>query len=340
MPENTFNITVIWGGSGTFNVLYGLKTYHDDTLTEKKNLAAIIAMTDSGGTTGQIRDKYGVLPPGDLRRGIAALARDTGLVRQLFEYKFSWETGVIGGNKLWNILLTALADITWDFEKGLDEMCKMFDVHWKVIPVTLEDVQLGAIMEDGTEVIGEKNIDVSDKNPWEKSHNPNQNIKEAFLVGWEWNINPRARDAILHSDLIVIGPGDFYTSVIPNLLSKWMKEALKKSSAQIVYVVNIMADRWETTSYELEDFIENIEKYAGNVIDYVLVNSWHISEELVEKYRREEWKKPVKLKEWSDYSSRRFKIVERDFVNESDVVRHDPKKLAGTLIDICRGWIK
>jgi len=88
MPGNTFNITVIGGGSGTFNVLYGLKTYHDDSDTERKNLAAIIAMTDSGGTTGEIRDKFGVLPPGDLRRAVAALARDTGLVRELFEYKF------------------------------------------------------------------------------------------------------------------------------------------------------------------------------------------------------------------------------------------------------------
>jgi len=340
MPEHTFNITVIGGGSGTFNVLYGLKTYHDDSLTEKKNLAAIIAMTDSGGTTGQIRDKYGVLPPWDLRRGIAALARDTWLVRQLFEYKFHWEEGVIGGNKMWNILLTALADITGDFEKWLDEMCKMFDVHGKVIPVTLEDVQLWVHMEDGTEVIGEKNIDISDKNPWEKNHNANQNIKNAFLVGWEWNLNPRAKDAIMHSDLIVIGPGDFYTSVIPNLLSKGMKEALKKSSAKIVYVVNIMADRGETTHYELTDFIENIEKYAGPVVDYVLVNSGNISEELVQKYLEEEGKKPVKLKDEMDFSSRRFKIIERDFVNESDVVRHDPKKLAATLIDICRGWIK
>ena len=340
MPENTFNITVIGGGSWTFNALYGLKTYHDDSLTEKKNLAAIIAMTDSGGTTGQIRDKYGVLPPGDLRRWIAALARDTWLVRQLFEYKFEWEQWVIGWNKLWNILLTALADISWDFEKWLDEMCKMFDVNGKIIPVTLEDVQLGVIMDDGTRVIGEKNIDVSDKNPDTKAHNANQNIKEAFLVWGEWNLNPRARDTIMHSDIIVIGPWDFYTSVIPNLLSKGMREALQNTSAKIVYVVNIMADRWETTHYELGDFIENIEKYAWPVVDYVLVNSWHISQELVEKYKNEEWKKPVKVKEGSDYSSRKFKIIERDFVNESDVVRHDPKKLAATLIDICRGWIK
>jgi len=159
MSENTFNITVIGGWAGTFNVLYGLKTYHDDTEHEQKNLAAIIAMTDSGGTTGEIRDKYGVLPPGDIRRWIAALARDTWLVRQLFEYKFEDEEGVIGWNKLGNTLLTALGDITWSFEAGLDAACKMFDVQGKVIPVTLEDVHLGVRMEDGTEVIWEKNIE-------------------------------------------------------------------------------------------------------------------------------------------------------------------------------------
>jgi len=340
MSENTYNITVIGGGAGTFNVLYGLKSYHDDTLAEKKNLAAIIAMTDSGGTTGNIRDKYGVLPPGDIRRGIAALARDTALVRQLFEYKFEGEEGVIGSNKIGNILLTALSDLKGWFEAGLDEACKMFDVEWKVIPVTLEDVHLWVRMEDGTEVIGEKNIDVSDKNPWEKTHDANQNIKDAFLVGGEWNLNPRAANAIAHSDLIVIGPGDFYTSVIPNLLSKWIRKALRETDAKIVYVCNIMADKWETTTYELPDFIKNVERYSGEVIDYVLVNSGTISDELVEKYKTEEGKKPVKLKPEMDFGDKSYKIIERDFLNESDVVRHDPQKLAAVLMDICRMWIK
>jgi uncharacterized cofD-like protein len=339
MPDNTYNITVIWWGSGTFNVLYGLKTYHLDTDREKKNLAAIIAMTDSGWTTGNIRDKYWVLPPGDIRRGIAALARDTGLVRELFEYKFNWEEWVIGWNKIWNTLLTALWDIKWSFEAGLDAACAMFDVQGKVIPVTLEDVHLGVKMDDGTEVIGEKNIDVSDTNPGEKSHNADQNIAEAFLVGGEGNLNPRAYDAIMSSDVIVLGPGDFYTSIIPNLLSKWMKETLAKTDAKIVYVCNIMADKWETTHYELPDFIDNIEKYAGKVVDYVLVNSWDISQELVDIYIKE-WKKPVKLKAGMEFASRRFKVIERDFLNESDVVRHDPQKLAKVLMDVCRGWIK
>lgn len=339
MPDNTYNITVIGGGSGTFNVLYGLKTYHLDTDKEKKNLAAIIAMTDSGGTTGKIRDKYGVLPPGDIRRGIAALARDTGLVRQLFEYKFDGETGVIGWNKIGNTLLTALWDIKGSFEAGLDAACEMFDVQGKVIPVTLEDVHLGVKMEDGTEIIGEKNIDVSDTNPWEKSHNADQNIAEAFLVGGEWNLNPRAYEAIMGSDIIVLGPGDFYTSIIPNLLSKWMKEALAETEAKIVYVCNIMADKGETTTYELPDFIDNIEKYAGQVVDYVLVNSGDISQDLVDTYK-DEGKKPVKLKDGMEFASRRFRVIERDFINESDVVRHDPQKLAKVLMDVCRGWIK
>jgi len=340
MPGNTFNITVIGGGSGTFNVLYGLKTYHDDSDTERKNLAAIIAMTDSGGTTGEIRDKFGVLPPGDLRRAVAALARDTGLVRELFEYKFEWETWVIGWNKIGNILMTALADITWGFEKGLDEMCKMFDVHGKVIPVTLEDVHLWVRMEDGVEVIGEKNIDVSDKNVFERHHNLDQNVKDAFLVWGEWNLNPRAKDAIIHSDIVVIWPWDFYTSVVPALLSKWIRQAFRESNAKVVYVANIMTKKGETTNYELPDFINNVERYAWDVIDYVLVNSWIITEENIEKYKTEEGKKPVMLKEWMDFWDKSYKIIARDFVNESDVVRHDPHKLAAVLIDICRQWIK
>lgn len=327
MKNKKINITVIGWGSGTFNVLYGLKALK---MREQLNLSAVIAMTDSGGTTGRIRDEYGTLPPGDIRRGIAALAKDTGMVRSLFEYKFD-EDGVIWGNKIGNILLTALWDIKGSFEAGLDAACKMFEVQGNVIPVTLEDVHLGVRMEDGTRVIGEKNIDVSDTNPWEKTHNANQNVEEAFLVWWDGLINPRAKQALLDSDYIILGPGDFYTSIIPNLLSKWMKETLQETDAKIIYVCNIMADRGETTTYELTDFIDNIEKYAGEVIDYVIVNSGHIDDEAVEKYKMQEWKKPVKLKSETDFSNKKYKIIERDLVNHSDLVRHAPTKIAGVI---------
>ncbi|MFA5917366.1 MAG: gluconeogenesis factor YvcK family protein [Candidatus Gracilibacteria bacterium] len=325
------NITVIGGGAGSFNVLYGLKKVFS---REERDLRAIIAMTDSGGTTGEIRDKYGVLPPGDIRRAVAALARDTGFVRKLFEYRFSQEYGVIGGNKIGNILLTALADIKGSFESGLDEACKMFDTEGQVIPVTLEDVHLGVKFEDGTEIIGEKNIDVSDKNDFERTHNTNQNIIDAFLVGGIGNLNPRARESILTSDIIIIGPGDFYTSIIPNLLSPGMKEALKETKAKIIYVCNIMTKKGETTTYELPDFIDNIEKYAGEVIDYVIVNNGNISDELVEKYKKEEGKKPVKMKETHNFLNKKYKIINEDMIDESDVVRHDPEKLARVIREI------
>lgn len=331
------NITTIGWGSWTFNAIYWLKKLLPP---ETRNLATIIAMTDSGGTTWEIRDKYWVLPPWDIRRWICALARDTWIVRKLFEYKFKWENWVIGWNKVWNILLTALWDIKWSFEAWLDEACRMFQVEWKVIPVTLEDVHLWVKFEDWTQIIWEKNIDVSETNPWEKTHNTNQNIIEAFLVWWEWKLNPRAQETIMSSDYIILGPWDFYTSIVPNLLSKWMKEALAKTPAKIIYVCNIMADKWETTTYELPDFIDNIEKYAWEVIDYVLVNNWEISEELVKKYKEEEWKRPVKVKLWMNFDWKKYKVIQRDFVDESDYVRHNPTKLAKTIKDIIDGWIK
>lgn len=216
----TKNIVAIGGGAGTFNVLYGLKK------RENYNLSAIISVADNGGTTGAIRDKYGILPPGDMRRAIAALAKNTEMVRKLFEYSFKDEEGVIGSNKIGNILLTALVDIEKNYETALETMCEMFDVRGRVIPVTLEDVHLAVKFEDGTVIEGEKNIDVSDKNPGERSHNIDQNIVDAWLINAEGNLNPRAREAILNADYIIIGPGDLYTSVVPNLLSPGMSEAL------------------------------------------------------------------------------------------------------------------
>jgi uncharacterized cofD-like protein len=208
------NIVAIGGGAGTFNVLYGLK--HNLNY----DISAIISVADNGGTTGLIRDKYGILPPGDMRRAIAALAGNTEIVRRLFEYSFKGEEGVIGSNKVGNILLTALVDICGgDFERAIATMETMFDVRGRVIPVTLEDVHLAVRFEDGTEIIGEKNIDISDKNVFERTHNIDQNIVDAWLIG-EGNLNPRARTAILDADYIIIGPGDLYTSIVPNLLSK------------------------------------------------------------------------------------------------------------------------
>ncbi len=330
------NIVAIGGWAGTFNVLYGIKR------NLNYNISAIISVADNGGTTGAIRDKYGILPPWDMRRAIAALAKNTKLIRKLFEYSFKDEEGVIGSNKIWNILLTALVDICeGDFEKAISYMEEMFDVRWKVIPVTLEDVNLAVRFADGTEVIGEKNIDISDKNPGERTHNIDQNITDAWLVGAEGNINPNAREALLNADYIIIGPGDLYTSIIPNLLCKGMKEALNNSKGKIIYICNAMTKRGETTNMEVIDFIEAIERYIDPVcLDYVIVNNGHIDKDIVTKYKKEENKKPVKIKDPTLFVNKWYKVIEWDIVNDDDIVRHDPIKLAKVLEDIISGNIK
>ncbi len=329
------NIVAIGGGAGTFNVLYGIKRNLD------YNISAIISVADNGGTTGAIRDKYGILPPGDMRRAIAALAKNTEMVRKLFEYSFKDEEWVIGGNKIGNILLTALVDITGSFEKAVDTLSEMFDVRGRIIPVTLEDVHLAVRFEDGTEVVGEKNIDISDKNPGERTHNIDQDITDAWLVWNSGNLNPRAREAILSADYIVIGPGDLYTSIVPNLLSKGMREALEASTAKIIYVCNAMTKRGETTNMEVIDFINTIEKYIDpGKLDFVIVNNGIISDEVVIKYKTEENKKPLKIKDISLFLGKSYKIIERDIVNDDDYVRHHPLKLAQILEDIVNGWIK
>lgn len=329
------NIVAIGGGAGTFNVLYGLKK------KKEYNLSAIISVADNGGTTGSIRDKYWILPPGDMRRAIAALAKNTDMVRKLFEYSFKDEEWVIGSNKIGNILLTALVDIGGSYEKGLDIMCTMFDVWGRIIPVTLEDIHLGVRFEDGTEVIGEKNIDISDKNPGERTHNIDQDITDAWLVGGEWNINPRAREAILNADYIILGPGDLYTSIVPNLLSKWMSETLHASKAKIIYVCNAMTKRGETTNMEVIDFINTIERYTEpRDLDYVIVNNGYIDDEIIQKYKEEENKRPLKIKDYTQFLGKSYKVIERDIVNDDDFVRHDPYKLAKIIDDIVEGWIK
>jgi uncharacterized cofD-like protein len=327
MPKN---IACIGGWAGTFNVLYGLKENPD------LSLSAIISVADDGGTAGLIRDKYGILPPGDFRRAIAALAKDTGLVRQLFEYSFKHEEWVIGKNKIGNILLTALVDIYGgDFEKAIDILALMFDVRGEIIPVTLEDVKLAVRFEDGTEIIGEKYIDISDKNDFERTHNIDQDITDAWLVGNPGTLNPRAKKAILEADTIVIGPGDLYTSIVPNLLSLGMREALHETKAKIIYVCNAMTKRGETTNMEVIDFIDVIEKYIDpGKLDAVIVNNGHIAEDIVAKYKAEENKKPVKIKDHSIFTRKSYQVIEYDIVNDADVVRHDPIKLAKVLQSI------
>ena len=319
------NITTIGGGTGTFNVLSGLGR------NRQLNLAAIVSVADSGGSTGELRDEFGILPPGDIRRAIVALAEDTEVVRRLFEYRFK-EGHSIGGHTIGNLLLTALSDIMGDFERGIEELSEMFDVHGKVIPVTLENVSLGVTLENGDCILCESQIDVP-------RHEVSSPIRNAFLLG-EGPLNPRAREAIENSDFVIIGPGDLYTSIVPNLLCKGMVEALRASQAKIIYVCNVMTKHGETDGFLVEDFVRVLEQYLGEGrIDYLLVNSGELRPDLVQKYQSED-KAPVQMRDRAALQAKGIKVIERDFTSETDYIRHDPRKLARTVEDFASGWIK
>lgn len=319
------NITTIGGGTGTFHVLSGLGKNRD------LNLAAIVSVADSGGSTGELRDEFGILPPGDIRRAIVALSDDTDVVRRLFEYRFK-EGSCIAGHTVGNLLLTALSDITGNFERGIEELCRMFDVRGKVIPATLDDVSLGVTLENGEQVIGETHIDIP-------RHDASIPIRDAFLLGGG-RLNPRAREAIENSDYIIIGPGDLYTSIVPNLLCAGMVEALRMTRAKVIYVCNIMTKRGETDGFITEDFVRVIEQYLGaGRLDYLLVNSGKLRPDLVEKYLAE-GKSPVVLCDRKALTAKGIKVIERDFTGATDYIRHDPYKLARTVEDFASGWIK
>ena len=319
------NITTIGGGTGTYNVLSGLGK------NRNLNLAAIVTVADSGGSTGELRDEFGILPPGDVRRAIVALSDDTEVVRRLFEYRFK-EGRSIAGHTIGNLLLTALTDIMGDFERGIEELSDMFDVHGKVIPVTLDNVSLGVTLENGDRIIGETDIDIP-------KHDGNIPIRGAFLLGGG-HLNPRAKEAIENSDYVIIGPGDLYTSLIPNLLCTGMVDAIRSTDAKIIYVCNIMTKHGETDGFCVEDFVRVVEQYVGSgVIDYVLINTGELRADLLTKYQSE-GKVPVRVHDRDVLLEKSVKLVERDFTSETDYIRHDPKKLAQTVQDFARGWIK
>jgi len=319
------NITTIGGGTGTFNVLSGLRKH------KKLNLAAIVTVADSGGSTGELRDEFGILPPGDVRRAIVALSEDTEVVRRLFEYRFKLGAR-IAGHTVGNLLLTALSDIMGDFERGIEELSEMFNVSGKVIPVTLDNVHLGVTLENGERIIGETDIDIP-------KHDANIPIRNAFLLGGGC-LNPRAKEAIENSDYVIIGPGDLYTSIIPNLLCTSMYEVIRSTSAKIIYVCNVMTKHGETDGFCVEDFVRVIEQYIGEGrIDYILVNNGELRPDLLEKYEAE-GKAPVRLRDRTFLVDKGIKLVERDFTSETDYIRHDPRKLACTIEDFASGWVK
>lgn len=313
-------IVVIGGGTGTFMLLKGLKKYTSE-------LTAVFTMFDSGGSTGKLRDEFGYLPPGDIRRGIIALAPEdssTKTLRDLFTYRFSKGNGLEGHN-FGNLLLTALKEITGDELAAVYEASKLFNIKGRVLPVTLDNTHLSAELEDGQIIAGETNIDIP-------KHNTNLRIKRIFLNS-KAHLLPDVAEAIEEADIIVIGPGDLFSSVIPNLLVEGMAEAIKKSRAKKVFVCNVMTKNGETNNFTASDFIETMESYIGKgVLTHFIVNDKKCSDELLEKYAEENAAQVIVDDKLMNITG--VNIVKGDFINEKEIVRHESSKIARAIIEL------
>ena len=326
MPKpnsKTKNIVVIGGGTGTFVVLIGLKKYD-------VNLSAIVTMADSGGSSGKLRDEYGVLPPGDIRQALVALSDSDLLMRDLFLYRYS--NGTFNGQNFGNIFISTLEKMTGSIKDAIDAAAKILAIKGKVIPVTTDHVHLHAELEDGKIVEGETHIDEAD-------YDCTQKIKEVYLVP-KPEANPDALEAIRKADLIVLGPGDIYTSVVPTLLVGGISEAIRKSRAKKIFVLNLMTKYAQTCNLSAAQHLEIIEKYLGEkVLDYIIANNGTIPQNILTLYAQDN-DYPV----MDDLKRGRYKIIRANIIKdtllkkrEGDVlrrslIRHDPDKLAKILM--------
>lgn len=303
-------VVTIGGGTGSFMLLSGLKRYPIE-------LSAIVSMADDGGSTGILRDELGVLPPGDVRQCLAALSDSSEMLRKLMNYRF--EEGGLAGHSFGNLFLSALEKITGNFSEAVAEAARILSVKGEVIPVTETDTKLYMELKNGKWLHGEHEINTSVK--------VEQVGVERVFLDPHPKANPLAIKRILEADLIVIGPGNHYCSIVPNLLVKGIPEAIRKSKAKVVYNCNLVSKRWHTDTFTLEDYVEEIDRYIGQPrIDYVTYNSKRPSAFLLRKYADE----AVLTERHTDKRSRRYRIIRADLLNTQPVRREKADKIAAT----------
>lgn len=325
-------MVVIGGGTGTHTVLRGLKHYQ-----EQIDISAIVTMADSGGSTGRLRDEFGYLPVGDVRMALTALASDVDeheeLMRELFLYRFDKGDG-LSGHSFGNLLLVALTDILGSEEKAIRAAGKILRVEGKVEPVTNDKVSLVAKYEDGVEVVGEHCIDEPEES------RRNSRIFSLSLSP-KASITESARQTILEADLIILGPGDLYTSVLANCVVEGVSEVFKETRAKIVYVCNLMTKLGQTDGMKASDHVGEITKYIDRNVDYLFFNNQKLPEDLRSRYAKDgEFK--VELGD----VNQSCEIIEMDLLATEAVhnakgdtlkrslIRHDSDKLAKKLVEI------
>lgn len=325
--KNEVKIAVIGGGTGSFTMLSALKNY-------TSQIAAIVSMADDGGSTGVLRDELGTLPPGDVRQCLVALS-DSPKVRELFEYRF--DTGTFGGHSFGNVLLTALEKATGDFSQAVETASEILRIRGTVIPATLDDVRLKMEWEDKSLVLqGERVIDAEFF-----QHDPR--LARLSLLPAPIP-NPMAIAAIEQADVVVVAPGDLYTSLGPLLVIDGIGEALAKTSAKKIYVANLVSKRGQTDGMTVSDHAAEIERFAGvKFLDYVLYNKQAPSDYVAQRYEEEGGY--VTEADVEAMAAQHYKAVGGDFLGEMakansadtligkrSLIRHDAKAVAKEIL--------
>src|SRR3989344_1826570 len=304
-------IIVIGGGTGTYTALVGLKKYPVD-------LTAVVSMAGDGGSTKTLREEFGVLPPGSVRPALVALSHAPQAISNLFEFRFAEGEG-LKGHSVGNLFLTALAKQYGSFERAIEEAGRMLNIHGRVIPSTLDNCKLVAQLENGEIIRGETNIDVP-------KHDGSLKIQKVWLDP-QCAGNPKAMEALKTADIIVIGPGDLFTSLVPNLLVEGIADAVRESKAKKIFVCNLMTKFGETSNFTASDFVEVLEQYIGKgTLSHIIVNDKKPDDDRIAKYEKahahmvEYDKKQLKEKG--------LKVIEENVLRPVGLIRHNSDTLA------------
>ncbi len=314
------NIVTVSGGTGGYTILSGLKNIPGISIS------AIVSMADDGGSNKILRDEFGVLPPSDVRLCLSALSDHPEVIRKLMNYRF--EEGFLASHSFGNILLLALERVTGDFATGVEIASDILKVKGKVIPITKDRAHLSMLLKDGSLILGETNID-------------HYNFQDIGIdkIFYENNValNESAKKALIEADYIVLGPGDYYTSIIPSLIVDGFREALLASKAKIILPVNLTNKQGHTMHWKVSNYVNVMEKYLGKIIDYILVNTETPSKEQEERYKLEEGDGVLVADDFKDSRVIRepllshlfFTYGKADKIRDSrSFIRHDSEKLA------------
>jgi uncharacterized cofD-like protein len=307
-------IVSIGGGTGLSSLLRGLKKCDAD-------LSAIVTVTDDGGSSGRLREELGVLPPGDIRNCMIALSEDEHLMSRLFRFRFNSDGG-LHNHSFGNLFLTAMAGVTGDFAEAVHLTSEVLAIKGVIYPLTTSNVSLSAELEDGSVVTGETRITGS-----------SERIRRVYLDPADAHALPDALEAIERADVVTIGPGSLYTSLIPNLLLKEVIAAIQTSKGTKIYIQNIMTQPGETDGYSAADHVKAIVEHCdGMLFPHILLNNRPPSESILRKYDAE--RATVVQVDRNRLHSLGLNIVERDLLAEDGVVRHDPDRLARAVFEM------